>query len=198
MVTRWFAGAIYLANELHVTILNTVVDHLDVVTGTLVTNPVTARLVVALSRDALEDVLDRRPGSLVTTGHHGRTVAGALLATGNAGANEVETLGLEVLGPPVGVGEVRVSTINDDVSGVEQGQEGLDPVVDGLASLHEKHNTAGLLEGGDELLGGVGANNGFALSLVLEEAIDLGDGSVEGGNGETVVSHVQDDVLTPR
>lgn len=187
-----------LANELHVTVLNTVVDHLDVVTGTLVTDPVTAWLVVALGGDALEDVLDWGPSSLVTTGHHGGTVAGTLLATGNTGADKVEALGLEVLGPPVGVGEVRVSTVNDDVSSLEQGQKGLDPVVDSLASLHEKHDTTGLLEGGDELLGGVGTDNGLALSLVLEEAVDLGDGSVEGSDGETVVSHVQDNVLTPR
>lgn len=187
-----------LANELHITILDTVVNHLDVVTGTLVTDPVAAWLVVALGRDALEDVLDWGPGSLVTTGHHGGTIAGTLLATGNTGADKVEALGLEVPGPPVGVGEVRVSTVNDDVSGLEQRQKGLDPVVDGLASLHEKHHAARLLESGDELLGGVGANNGLALSLVLEEAVDLGNSSVEGGDSETVVGHVQNDVLTPR
>lgn len=171
--------------------------HLDVVASALVTNPVTAGLVVALGRDALEDVLDVGPGSLVTTGHHGGAVTGTLLTTGDTGANKVEALGLEVLSPPVGVGEVRVSTINDDVTGLQEGQECLNPVINSLASLDEEHDTTGLLEGGNELLGGVSANDGLALGLVVEEAVDLGDSSVEGGDGETVVGHVQNQVLTP-
>lgn len=187
----------HLRDELHVTVLDTVVNHLDVVTGTLVTNPVAASLAVALGGDALEYLLDGRPGGLITTGHHGGAVTSTLLSTGDTGADEVKTLGLQVLGPPVGVGEVGVTTIDDDVSRLKQGQEGLDPVVDGLAGLHEKHDTAGLLELGDELLGGVGADNGLALGLVVEEAVDLGDGSVEGTDGETVVGHVEDQVLTP-
>ena len=33
------------------------------------------------------------------------------------------------------------------------------------------------------------------LGLVAHEAIDLGDGAVEGNNGETMVSSVQDEIL---
>lgn len=47
----------HLADQLHVTVLNTVVDHLDVVTGTLVTNPLAAGLAVGLCGDGLEDIL---------------------------------------------------------------------------------------------------------------------------------------------
>lgn len=187
----------YLRNELHVTVLNTVVHHLDVVTGTLVTNPVTACLTIALGGNALENVLDRRPCGLVTTGHQGGTISGTLLTTGYTGADKVKTLALQVLGPSVGVGEVGVATVDDDISGLEQGQKGLNPVVNSLASLDKEHDTAGLLELGDELFGGVGAHNGLALGLVGKEAVHLGDGSVEGANGETVVGHVQDQVLTP-
>lgn len=172
-------------------------DHLDVVAGTLVTDPVTACLTIALGRDALEDVLDRRPCSLVTAGHQRGAVSGTLLTTGHTGANEVKALVLQVLGPAVGVGEVRVTTVDDDVSGLEQGQEGLDPVVDSLAGLDKEHDTTRLLELGDELLGGVGTHNGLALGLVGKEAVHLGDGSVESANGETMVGHVQDQVLTP-
>ena len=171
--------------------------HLDVVASTLVTDPVAACLAVALGGHALEDILDGAPGGLVTTGHQRRAVTGTLLTSGNTGADEVQTLGLEVLSSAVGVGEVRVSTINDDVSGLEQGQEGLDPVVDGLSSLHEKHDTARRLELGDELLGGVSTDDGLALGLVLKETVDLGDCSVESANGEAVVGHVQNQVLTP-
>jgi hypothetical protein len=47
-----------LADQLHVTVLNTVVDHLDVVSSTLVADPLAAGLAVRLCGDRLEDVLD--------------------------------------------------------------------------------------------------------------------------------------------
>lgn len=191
-------GGTYLADKLHVTVLNTVVDHLDVVTGTLVTDPLTAGLAVALGGNGLEDVLDEGPGLVVTTGHHGRTESSALLTTGNTGADKADALGREVSGPAVGVGEMRVTTIDDDVTTLKKREEALDPVIHGLSGLHKKHNPAGLLELGDELLRGVGAYNGLALGLIGEEAVDLGDGSVEGADGKSVVGHVQNQILTPR
>lgn len=172
-------------------------DHLDVVTSTLITDPLAAGLAVALGGDALENILDVRPGLLVATGHDGGTIAGTLLTTGDAGADKAQALGGQVLGAAVGVGEVRVATINDDVTLFEEGQELLDPVVDGLAGLDEEHDAAGALELGDKLLDGVGADNGLALGLVVQEAVDLGDGSVKGADGEAVVGHVENQVLSP-
>lgn len=188
----------YLANELHVTVLNTVVDHLDVVASTLVTNPLTAGLAVRLGRDALEDILDVRPGLRVTTGHDRGTVTGTLLTTRDTGTDEADALGGKVLGAAVGVGVVRVTTVNDDVALLDATlvQEELNEVVDGLAGHDEHHHTAGLLELGAELLDGVSTNDRLALGLVLKEAVDLGDSAVEGNNSEAVVSSVEDQVLT--
>ena len=188
---------LYLADELHVTVLDTVVDHLDVVAGTLVTDPLAARLTVALGGDALEDVLDVWPGGLVATRHDRGAVASTLLTTGHTAANEEQALGAEVVGSPVAVGEVGVATIDDDVSALKEGKESLDPVVNGLTSLDEEHDPAGLLQLGDELLGGVSTDDGLALGLVGEEAVDLGDGTVESADGEAVVGHVQNQVLAP-
>ena len=50
-----------LADQLHVAVLDAVVHHLDEVSGTLGSHPVTARLLVALSADRLEDRLQVRP-----------------------------------------------------------------------------------------------------------------------------------------
>lgn len=167
-------------------------NHLDVVTSTFVTDPLAAGLVVALGRDALENVLDVRPGSFVATRHNGGAVAGTLLTTGDTGTDEADALVGKVLCAAVGVGEVRVTTVNDDVALFEEGQEALDPLVDRVAGLDEQHDTAGRLELADKLLDGVGANNRLALGLVVKEAVDLGDGSVKGANGEAVVGHVED------
>jgi len=185
-----------LSDQLHVTVLDTVVDHLDVVTSTLITDPLAAGLAVRLGGDGLEDVLDVWPGLLVTTGHDGRTVAGTLLTTRDTGTDESDTLLGEVLCAAVGVGVVGVSTVDDYVTLFDTVlEEELDELVDRLTCHDEEHHPSGLLELGDELLDAVCADDGLALGLVLEEGIDLGDGTVEGNDSEAVVGGVEDQVL---
>ena len=153
----------YLANQLHVTVLNTVVNHLDKVAGTLVTDPVAAGLaVVALGGNALEDVLDVRPGGLVATGHQRGAVAGTLLTTGDTAADEADALGSQLFSAAIAVGKVGVATVDDDVALIEVRQQTGDEVVDGLTSHDKEHDTTGTLQLGAELLDGVGANDGFA------------------------------------
>lgn len=152
-----------LTDQLHVTVLDTIVDHLDEVAGTLVTDPVTAGLaVVTLGGDALEDLLDVRPGRLVTTRHERGAVTGTLLTTRDTAANEVDALLGQVLGTAVAVGEVGVTTVDDDVTLLEVRQESLDELVNGLTSHDQEHDTAGALEFGAELLNGVSTNDGLA------------------------------------
>lgn len=131
------AGKSYLTDELHVTVFDTVVDHLDVVTSTLITDPVAARLAIALGGNALEDVLNVRPGVRVTTGHERGTVAGTLLTTRDTAADEADALLLQVVGAAVAVGVVGVTTVNDDITLLEERQKRLDELVDGLASHDE-------------------------------------------------------------
>ena len=141
-------------------------DHLDEVAGTLVTDPVAASLTVALGGDALEDVLDVRPGLLVTTGHEGGAVAGTLLTTGDTAADEADALLGESPGTAVAVGEVGVTTVDDDITLLKEGQERVDKLVDGLAGHDKEHDTAGALELGAELLNGVSTNDGLAWMTV--------------------------------
>ena len=144
----------------------------------------------------VDPYLDVWPGLLVTTGHDGGTVAGTLLTARDTGTDEADTLGLEVLSAAVGVGVVRVATVNDDVTLLETVlKEELNEVIDGLAGHDEEHHAAGSLELGDELLDAVCANNALSLGLVLKELVDLGDGTVEGNDGVTVVGSVEDQVL---
>lgn len=212
----------HFTDELHVTVLNTVVNHLDEVTSPLVTNPVTAGLtVVTLGGNALEDVLDVGPGLLMTTGHERGAVTGTLLTTGDTATDKAEALLGEVLGTAVAVGEVRVTTIDDDVTLVEVRQKGLDELINGFASHDQEHDTAGTLELGAELLDGVSTDNGLAwrapisilnttmmshplypltlsltLGLIVEETVDLGGGTVVGADSVAVIRSVEDQVLT--
>ena len=120
--------------------------------------------------------LDVWPGLLVTTGHDGGTVTGTLLSSRDTSSDEPDTLGLEVVCAAVGVGVVGVTTVDDDVALLGASlEEELDEVVDGLTGHDEHHHAAGLLELGDELLDGVGANNGLALGLccLLEMSVAI-------------------------
>ena len=159
-------GKAYLADQLHVTVLNTVVDHLDVVTGTLVTDPVAAGLAVALGGNALEDVLDVGPGGLVTTGHQRGTVTGTLLTTRDTAADEADALLVQVTSAAVAVGVVGVTAVNDDITLLQEGEERLNEVIDGLTSHDQEHNTTRTLELGDELLDGVSTNDGLACRTI--------------------------------
>jgi hypothetical protein len=112
---------------------------------------------------------------------------------------------------------VRVTAINNDITLLEVGEKSLDEVVNWLTSHDKQHHAAGFLELCTELLDGVGTLNRLSyiptsfisnfsawwkdwqlhtLSLVGEEVVDLCNGTVVGNDIETVISSVQDQVLT--
>lgn len=135
------------------------------------------------------------PGSNGATGHHGGTVAGTFLTTRDTAADKEEALGLELLGATDGIGEVGVASVDDNITGLEEGQDLGNEVVDGRAGLDQHHDLARALQLLAELLDRVSANNLGALGLVGQEVVNLGDGSVVGADGEAVIVHVQDQVL---
>jgi len=135
------------------------VDHLDVVTSTLVTDPVTARLTVRLGSNALEDILDEWPSLFITTGHERRTIAGTFFTTRNTRPDESEALFSKVLGSAVAVRVVGVSTINDDIALLDERKQFLNEVVNSWASHDQEHDAAGPLELGDKLLDRVSTDN---------------------------------------
>jgi hypothetical protein len=163
-----------------------------------ITNPLTARLAIRLGRDGLQNVLDVWPCLLVTTWHDGWTIAGTLLSSGDTSAYESDAFLSQVSASSVGIWVMRVAAVNDDVALLNTSlcEESFDELVDSFSGLDEEHHTSWLLELGDEILDAVGANNGLSLGLVLQEAVDLCDGSVESHDSEAVVSHVEDQILT--
>ncbi|KAH3659573.1 hypothetical protein OGATHE_005618 [Ogataea polymorpha] len=139
------------ANQLHVSIFDTVVDHLDIVAGSGVSNPVAAWLAVALGGNRLEDLLDVWPGLWGSSRHQGRTVTSAFLSSRDTRANKVDALLLQLGVSSVGVWEVRVTTVNDDVSLLHVRQQLVDEVVDRIAGLHEQNDSSRSLQLGTQL-----------------------------------------------
>jgi len=87
----------------------------------------------------LQNVFDVRPRLFVAARHDGRSISSTLLTTRDAGADEAEALLGKILAASVGVGEVRVSSVNDNISWLctTLSDDSLDEVIDGLASLDE-------------------------------------------------------------
>lgn len=134
-------------------------NHLDVVSGSLISDPLATWLSIRLGGDGLQDVLDVWPRSLVSSWHDGWTVSGTLLASRNTGTDEVDSLLFEVLGAAGGIWVVGVTTIDDDIALLEVWQKSLDEVVDWLSGHDEEHDAAWSLELLAELLDGVGTLN---------------------------------------
>lgn len=133
-------------------------DHLDVVAGTSLSNPVTAGNTVHLSSGGLENGLDGIPGCRTAAGHEGGAIPCTLLTTRHTGANKQETLFLELLGAADRIGVVRVTTIDDDVALLEMGGKLADEAVDRGASLDEEDDFAGSFELGNQFLDRVGTD----------------------------------------
>lgn len=135
--------------------LYTIVYHLDIVSGTGLTDPVTAGLAIDLSSSSLKDFFYGGPSSGGTTRHERRAMSGTFLATRDTGTNEQEALCLEFLGAADGVGVMRITTVYDDVTLFKVGFELRDEAVDCRTGFDKEDDLARTLELGDELLDGV-------------------------------------------
>ncbi len=209
----------YLGNQLHVTIFYTVMDHLHIMAGAFVTNPVAAWFAVAFGGYRLEDVLDEGPCFLIASRHKTRSVASTFLTTRYPCANESKSLFFQSFRSAVGVGIMRVAAINDDISWFNERQQQIDEIVDWLSSHDEEHDAPWLLEPQTELLHGMCTNDMLVpysdtisiecqvclkpmlpgqrtFGFIFQETVDLGDCPVEDHDGKIMVGNVQNQILT--
>ena len=134
-----------LADQLHVAVLDAVVDHLHVMAGAAGADPFAAGNVVVrpdLGRDRLEDRLDQRPGLFAAAGHDAGPLQRAFLAAGDAGADEQQALRFDILRAAFGVVKIGVAAVDDHVAGREQRNEVLDELIDRRAGLDHEHHLA--------------------------------------------------------
>ena len=91
-------------NHLHVAIFDSIVDHLDEMSGSGFTNPVAARVaIVNFGADTLEDRSNVRPSLRVTTRHQRGSTPGSLFSTGNARPDIKNSFLVQILAPPDGI-----------------------------------------------------------------------------------------------
>src|SRR5208337_2087015 len=113
---RLVQDLVSFGNELHVTVLNAVVDHLHEVAGTIGPDVGDTRARIALRGNGLKDGSQVAIGFSGASGHQRRTMAGALFATGNAHSEEADHGLAGVEFTPNGVLEVGITAVDYDVA----------------------------------------------------------------------------------
>src|SRR5208282_2935977 len=172
-----------LADELHVAIFDSVVDHLYEVPGAFGPDPVAARGSVGdFGGNGLEDRLDVRPGVGVSARHDRGPMQRAFLAARNSRADEQDALFLELSGSAGRIRVVRIASVDQDVAWLQQRNQLVDDFINRRACLDHDHDLARSLEAGDELLHRMCAYDRLAPGAPGQEPIDLGGRPVEHGD----------------
>ena len=183
-----------LADELHVGVLDAVVHHLDEVAGAVGPDVGAARHAVDVRGDLLEQRAQRLVGLGRAAGHDRRAVERALLAAGDAGADEVQAALADRLLAADGVGVERVAAVDDDVAFLHRVGELVDDRVGGVAGLDHDQHPARLLQRGKEFRDGLAAHELALGTVLVEQRVGLGDRAVVQRHGVAVVGEVAGDV----
>ena len=185
-----------LADELHVAVLDAVVHHFDIVTRAVFADPVAAGRAVHLGGDCLEDRLDVRPRGGRSAGHDRGAEARPLLAARDAGADVEQTFRFDIGGAADRVMVIRVAAVDDHIARLQKRDQLPDEIVDRLPCLNQQHHAARFLQQADQFRKGMGALDPGALRALAEELVHPGESAVEDRHGESMVVHVQHQVLS--
>jgi len=131
---------ISFAYQLHVTIFDAVMCHLDEVAGAVVANPGDAGSAVrSPGRDGMENILHMRPCLPGAAGHHRRAEQRAFFTSRNPCTDIKEALAFNIGSSPDGVRKMRVTSLYDYITLVEQRDQQFNEVVHRLACLYHEH-----------------------------------------------------------
>ena len=124
----------------HQAVFDAVMDHFDIVAGRPWSQISDTRLSLDLCGDRFKDWSDALVGFGRTAGHDAGSVAGAVLAAGDADAQILKTSLSQVLGPPVRVSEMRVAAVDEHVAGLQMGQEIAEHRIYRRTGRHQEHH----------------------------------------------------------
>ena len=190
-----FQDRVGFADQLHVAVLDPVVDHLDVMAGAIRAHVTAARLAIHLRGDLAKDRRDNFPGITRTAGHERRAFQRAFFAAGNTAADEVQSAPFQILAAPLRVGEERVPAVDDHVAFFQERRELSDDRVHGTAGLHHDHRFAWTLQRADKFLHRPRWLDVFSFRFSGGKFLRDFPGPIEHGDGKSLGFHVEDEVL---
>jgi len=131
-----------LRYQLHVGVLDPVVDHLDEVAGAVGADIGNTRLALGDRRDGGEDRAERPVSFVGSAGHDRRSVQSAVLTARDAGADKVQSPLFQGRLTADRVMEVGVATVDNNVTVFEQVGELIDDRVGPTARLNHNERSA--------------------------------------------------------
>ena len=148
-----FQQQIGFGNELHIGVFDAVVNHLDVVAGTVGTDIGAAGLAVRrFGGNGFINGLDFGVRFFIAAGHDSRAAAGSRFPAGNTHAVEVNPRFLAAFAATPGIAKVGIAAVDDDVSLIEAREELVDHAVDRRSGHDHEHDFARPFEGGQEFI----------------------------------------------
>ena len=116
-VQQPFHYPICFGNELHITIFDTIMDHLHKMAGTCRTDPITTRRTVrCLCSYALQNRFYLLPCRHGTSRHDRSTIQGTFFSPRDTTTDEKETFRFGHCYATVGIFKVRVTTVNQNIT----------------------------------------------------------------------------------
>jgi len=112
---------ISFGNQLHITVLNTIVNHLHKMSRTGRAYPLATRCTIrCFCCNTLKNRLHFRPCFFRTTGHDRRTVQRSFFPSGHTTTDEKKTFRFGQFDTPVGIFIIGVTTVDKNISGRKQ------------------------------------------------------------------------------
>ena len=185
-----------LADHLHVTVLDTIVNHFHKVPCPATANPIATRFaLVGLGTDRLEDGLHVRPGIRISTRHDTWTFEGSFFTAGDTGSDVQDSFRREIVRTANRIGELAVATIDDDVALFKERQQTFDHCIDRTSGFDHDHDATWTFQLAAKLFQRMRADDRLAAGSPVDEIVNFGSRTVVNSHGEVVAGHVKDKVF---
>ena len=183
-----------LGDELHIGVLDAVVDHLDEVAGAVGAHVRAAGFAVDVGGDGLEHGAQPRIGLLGAAGHDRGAQQRPLLPPGHAHAHEVDAAFAQVRLAALGVAVEGVAGVDDNVSGLQQGAQLVDDRLGGGPGLDHDNDRARAAQAGHEVGRPRRGHEVALVAVALHEPARARRGAVEHGHRVPVAGEVAGEV----
>mmetsp|Transcript_11405 Transcript_11405/g.15970 ORF Transcript_11405/g.15970 Transcript_11405/m.15970 type:complete len:304 (+) Transcript_11405:924-1835(+) len=189
---------ISFGDELHISVLDTIVNHLHVVTSATWTNPSHTWSVINLSSAFTYNWLDALVSFLWSARHHGRPVASSFFTTRYAHPHVLYFLRLQFLRTANSIREPLISAVYDDIAFFHILDKSFDGQIYGLPCFHKNNHCSWLADCSDEIFHALVTNQVLFLQFLLgpgDASVNLLGGPVVNCNLESFFRNIQGKVL---
>src|SRR4029077_8827663 len=190
-----FQNGVGFTDELHVAVLDAVVNHFDVVTGAIRSHVAATRFAIDLFSDSAKDWRDYFPGFARTNGHQRRTFERAFLSTGNTASDEMNPATFEIFAAPLRIGEQRITAVDNDVAFFEKWCEFADYLIDRIAGFDHDHGFARFFKRTDKFFKRARRLDIFSFGTTGCEFLSYLCGPIKNGDRKSLGIHIQDEVF---